>query len=169
MNTNDILLEFEYNRWATARLLNAASVLSHEQFCRDVGGSYTSVRDTLVHILAGEEVWLMRWKGISPKSASEPSDFSDLLSLKSKWSEVEIDQSNFLSKISDESLAERVEYENFAGEIKEYSLWQMIHHMVNHSTYHRGQVTMMLRQLGAAAAQLDYIVFLDSLATPVMK
>src|SRR5919106_1376492 len=112
MNTADILIQFEFNRWANARLLEAVNVLTTEQFQRELGSSYLSIRDTLTHILAAAEVWLMRWKGISPKSMLDAAPFPDLKSRKSKWDEVEMDQWNFLSKISDESLVEAVEYQN---------------------------------------------------------
>jgi uncharacterized damage-inducible protein DinB len=161
MNTADILIQFEFNRWANARLLETVSALTTEQFQKELGSSYLSIRDTLTHILAAEEVWLMRWKGISPKSLLDPAYFPDVKSLKSKWNEVEMDQWNFLSKISDESLLDVVEYQNFEDETWEYQLWQMIHQMVSHSTYHRGQVITMLRQLGAAPVQLDFLLFID--------
>lgn len=161
MNTADILIQFEFNRWANARLLEAVNALTTEQFQKELGSSYLSIRDTLTHILAAEEVWLMRWKGISPKSLLDPVYFPDVKTLKSKWNEVEMDQWNFLSKISDESLGEAVEYQNFKGETWEYQLWQMIHQMVSHSTYHRGQVITMLRQLGATPVELDFLVFID--------
>ena len=161
MNTTDILVQFEFNRWANARLLEAVNALTTEQFQKELASSYSSIRDTLTHILAAEEVWLMRWKGISPKSMLDPAYFPDVKSLKSKWNEVEMDQWNFLSKISDESLVEPVEYQNFKGETWEYQLWQMIHQMVSHSTYHRGQVMTMVRQLGATPVELDFLVFID--------
>ena len=161
MNTADILIQFEFNRWANARLLEAVNALTTEQFQKELGSSYSSIRDTLTHILAAEEVWLMRWKGISPKSMFDPAYFPDVKSLKTKWNEVEMDQWNFLSKISDESLLEVVEYQNFKDATWEYQLWQMIHQTVSHSTYHRGQVVAMLRQLGAAPAQLDFLLFID--------
>ena len=171
MNTADIQFQFEYNRWANARLLETVRALTNEQFLRELGSSYSSVRDTLTHILGAEEVWLMRWKGISPKTILDPAYFPDVRSIQSKWTEVELDQWNFVSKISDESLQEMVEYQNFKGETWEYSLWQMMYQMVNHSTYHRGQVIAMLRQLGAAPSSLDFLLFIDSKAaasTPVV-
>ena len=161
MNTADILFQFEYNRWANARLLDAVAPLTNEQFQQELGSSYSSVRDTLTHILAAEEVWLMRWKGISPKTMLDPAYFPDVRSIKAKWAEVELDQWNFVSKISNESLQEFVEYQNFKNEVWEYQLWQMMHHMVSHSTHHRGQVVALLRQLGASPAQLDFLVYID--------
>src|SRR5688572_19279483 len=99
MNTADILLQFDYNRWANAKLLEAVAALTNEQLTKELGSSYSSVRDTLTHILSSEEVWLMRWKGISPKAMLDPAYFPDVRSIKAKWNEVELDQWNFVSKI----------------------------------------------------------------------
>jgi uncharacterized damage-inducible protein DinB len=162
MNTADVLLQFDFNRWANAKVLDAVAVLSNEQFTKELGSSYSSVRDTLTHILSAEEVWFMRWKGISPKSMLDPAYFPDVRSLQSKWAEVELDQWNFVSKLSDESLQESVEYQNFKEETWEYALWQMIHQMVSHSTYHRGQVAAMLRQLGAVPPPVDFLIYVDT-------
>jgi uncharacterized damage-inducible protein DinB len=52
-------------------------------------------------------------------------------------------------------------YQNLKGETWRYPLWQQMHHVVNHSTYHRGQVVTMLRQLGAAAPATDLLVYYD--------
>jgi uncharacterized damage-inducible protein DinB len=54
MTKDDIQLLYEYDRWANNRALQAASALSAEEFTRDLGGSFRSVRDTLVHIISGE-------------------------------------------------------------------------------------------------------------------
>jgi uncharacterized damage-inducible protein DinB len=69
MTKDDIQLLFEYDRWANHRVLRAVSALSTEQFTRDLGGSFRSVRNTLVHILGGEWGWLTYWKEASPGSA----------------------------------------------------------------------------------------------------
>jgi uncharacterized damage-inducible protein DinB len=62
MNKDDIRLLYEYDRWANNRVLQAVAALSDERFTRDLGGSFRSVRDTLVHIIAGEWGWLEYWK-----------------------------------------------------------------------------------------------------------
>ena len=68
MTKDDIQLLYEYDRWANNRVLQAASTLSAEEFTRDLGGSFRSVRDTLVHIVGGEWGWLTCWKEPSPSS-----------------------------------------------------------------------------------------------------
>jgi len=69
MTEDDIQLLYEYDRWANYKVLQAASALSAEQFTRDLGGSFCSVQDTLVHIVGGEWIWLTYWKEASHTSA----------------------------------------------------------------------------------------------------
>ncbi|MGC1300470.1 MAG: DinB family protein, partial [Alloacidobacterium sp.] len=69
MTKDDMQLLYEYDRWANNRVLQATSDLSAEQFTRDLGGSFRSVRDTLVHIIAAEWFWLAYWNEPSPSPA----------------------------------------------------------------------------------------------------
>lgn len=162
MNTKDIQLLYEYNRWANARVLDAASVLTREQFTKDLGSSYRSVQDTLTHIISGEWIWLRRWKGTSPKAMFDPADFPNLDSLRTKWVEVEREQAEFVQGVTDESLKKVMAYVNTQGETWQYPLAYAMQHLVNHSSYHRGQVMAMLRQLGAEAIATDFLVFIDT-------
>jgi len=161
MNTQDVEFLNEYNRWANARMLDAASKLGSEQFTADLKSSHQSVRDTLAHILAAEWIWLERWLGTSPKALLDPADFPTVASLKTRWSEVEANYQAFIGTLSDESLEKVITYTNTRGEVWKYPLAEMIQHVMNHSTYHRGQVTTMLRQLGAEVTPLDLLVFMD--------
>ncbi len=161
MNKNDFQLLYEYNRWANVRLCEAASAFSAEQFTRDLGSSHRSVRDTLVHLASGEWIWLKRWQGQSPKSMFDPADFTSLAALRAKWDEIEREQMDFVRGVTEVSLRKMVAYENIQGETWHYPLQHMMQHLVNHSTYHRGQVTTMLRQLGAVPVATDFLIFLD--------
>src|SRR5207249_358578 len=149
MDVQRVQALYEFNRWANGLVLAAVSALGPEEWTRDLGNSFPSVRDTLVHILWAEWIWLMRWKGRSPKSVFDPAEFATVSVLRAKWSEVEREQAEFVAGLRDESLGSVIEYVNTRGETFAYPLWQMLQHVVNHSTYHRGQITMMLRQLGA--------------------
>jgi len=68
MNLEDFCLLYEYNSWANSRSLDACSTLSDEQFTRDIGSSFRSVRDTLSHVCEVEWLWLERWHGRSANS-----------------------------------------------------------------------------------------------------
>jgi len=161
MNKQDVEYLYEYNRWANARLLDAASKLTPEQYSRDLQSSHRSVRDTLAHILAAEWIWLERWKGVSPNALLIPSEFPTVESLETRWAVVEGDYTAFLSGVTDGSLATVIAYTNTRGEEWAYPLGRMLQHVMNHSSYHRGQVTTMLRQLGAQVNPVDLLVFMD--------
>ena len=167
MTKDDIRLLYEYDRWANNRVLQAASALSAEQFTRDLRGSFRSVRDTLVHIIGGEWGWLAYWKEPSPGSAFltdlwdrhdvlfNPDGFPNIASVKSKWAEVEREQIEFVNGVTNESLKKM-----FPIRTTEVSLANLMQHLANHSTYHRGQVASMMRQLRAEPIATDFHVFL---------
>lgn len=161
MNKHDIEYLYEYNRWANAKVLDAVSKLTPEQFARDLQSSHRSVRDTLAHILAAEWIWLERWNGVSPNALLDPADFPTVESVRKRLSEVENGCAEFIDGLTDESLGEAITYTNTKGEQWTYPLGQMLQHVVNHSTYHRGQVATMLRQLGAEVNPVDLLVFMD--------
>ncbi len=161
MNKNDIAYLYKYNRWANDRTFEAASKLTSEQFTRDMGSSHASVRDTLAHILAAEWIWLERWNGTSPKALFEPTDFPTIESIKTRLDEVEDGIDRLTNGLTDESLDNVVAYTNTKGEEWKYTLGHMMQHLANHSSYHRGQVTTMLRQLGADVIPVDLLYFED--------
>ncbi|HJQ22944.1 MAG TPA: DinB family protein [Blastocatellia bacterium] len=164
MNKQDIATLFDYNRWANAQMLDTVARLTPEQLRRDLATSHHSVHETLTHILAAEWIWLMRCRGVSPKALLDPNDFADLDALKRRWAEVEQGQQELIDELSDERLDGLIAYTNTRGEHWEYPLGQILQHVFNHSTYHRGQVTAMLRQLGAEVVMTDFLVYMDRLA-----
>lgn len=162
MDKKDIRFLYDYNRWANGRMIEAASKLSPEQFTGDLQSSHRSVRDTMAHILAAEWIWLERWKGTSPKALLDPAEFPTVESVEKMLNDVENGCEEFIDGLTEEALAEVITYTNTRGEQWSYPLVQMLQHVVNHSTYHRGQVTTMLRQLGAEAFPVDLLNFMDA-------
>jgi len=150
---------YEYNAWANHRLLDACAVLSPEQFTRDLKSSFPSVRDTLAHILGAEWLWHQRFLGNAPTSLPSPSDFPAMDVLREKWAEVERDFLGFVAGLAQKDLDRVHQFRTMAGEPYPTPLWQAMQHVVNHGSYHRGQVTAFLRQLGAKGVSLDMIRF----------
>ena len=103
----------------------------------------------------------MRWQGTSPKAMLSPAEFPTLAALSARWGAIEGEQAEFVSTVTDELLGKEIRYTNTRGESYAYLLWQMMQHIPNHSTYHRGQVVTMLRQLGAEPPATDSLVFYD--------
>jgi len=167
MTGDDIRLLYKYDRWANRRVLKAASTLGAEQFTRDLGGSFRSVRDTLLHVIGGEWIWLAYWKNPPTTSASladlrtqrdalfSPNAFPDLNMVQSKWTEIEEEQIQFVNRVSDEDLERMLPFRG-----TQIKLIHLMQHLANHSTYHRGQIALAMRQLGAEPLATDFHVFL---------
>ena len=152
------LLDFHY--WARDRVLDAAAALAPDQFTRDMGGSFRSIRDTLVHLYSAESVWLQRWQGISPAVPIAAEEFSDVVTLRKAWGTQEARMRAHLDSVGEKGLDLVIEYRMLNGEPGASVFWHMLQHVVNHGTYHRGQVITMLRQLGAAPPKsVDLIAF----------
>ena len=156
---------FDYNYWARDRQLEACAALTEEQFLRPMGNSFSSVRDTLAHLVAVEWVWLERWLGRSPTKLGggeySAETFPTLGTVRERWRTVEGNMRSYLSGLQDSALERPLSYTNFKGERWTYPLWQTLVHVVNHQTYHRGQITTLLRQLGASAPVIDFLVAQD--------
>lgn len=159
MDTQDFRLLYEYNAWANHRTLDSCAALSVEQFTRDLGSSFRSVRDTLAHIYGAEWLWLERWHGRIPNALPSAADFPDLASLRERWGALESELHTFVSSLTSSELERIVKYKNTQGVPFEGPLWPMLQHVVNHSSYHRGQVATLLRQLGAKPIATDLIAF----------
>ena len=155
-----------YNHWANQRVLASVAPLSPEQFIRGMNNSFSSVRDTLAHILGAEWIWLERWLGRSPRELLPASDFPTVDVLRQRWATVEQDLSRFLQTLTPDRLRQSVAYINRAGEPFSYPLWQQMVHVVNHSSYHRGQIITLLRQLGAEPLNTDFLLYYDLLPKP---
>ena len=112
------------------------------------------MRDTLAHIYGAEWVWLERWQGRHPAGLLKASDFADLAALRASWEPFGRKLLDFVHGRTQAQLDAPLHTKTLDGTPYSHPLWQMMQHVVNHSSYHRGQVTMMLRQLGAKAAAI---------------
>jgi uncharacterized damage-inducible protein DinB len=165
MNIDDIRLLYDFNTWANHRTIEACATLAPEQFTRDLASSFRSVRDTLAHIYGAEWIWLERWHGRTPSALPSAADFPDLESVRRRIVEIDRNLVDFAASLNADDLHRVVQYKTVAGAANAQPLWQMLQHLANHSTYHRGQVTTLLRQLGAKAISTDLLSFYRERAT----
>jgi uncharacterized damage-inducible protein DinB len=150
---------FEYNAWANRRSLAAAEKLSTEQFTKPMGSSFSSVRDTLAHIYGAEWIWLERFQGRSPSALPNVTLFADVRTLRETWAVHEERLLVFVAGLNQTDLDQILEYKTLKFGVYSNPLWQSMLHVINHGTYHRGQVTTLLRQLGAQPILLDLMHF----------
>ena len=152
-------LLFQYNQWADRRMVDACSALTNEQFTRDLGSSFRSVRDTLVHLYGAEWVWNERIEGRSPTSLVAGTGFPDLASVRTKLEEMDSFYIDYVSRLTPQDLQRVIHYKSFAGDEFSNPLWQTLHQLTNHASYHRGQIITLLRQLGAKPVTTDLIAY----------
>jgi len=155
MNVEQLRSLAAYNRWANTRLLEMAAALNIEELDRDLRASFGSLHGTLIHILWGERSWLHLWQNgvFLPKPV--PGEYPDFASLRSAWTDHENAYALYLHGLTQADLdAPRAVGANT------YTLGELVQHILNHSTYHRGQVTLLLRQLGHEPRSTDYRRFL---------
>jgi uncharacterized damage-inducible protein DinB len=157
MSLESVQTFFAYNRWANRRLLKAASRLSPEEIDRDLRGSFRSIKGTLRHLLWAERSWFRFWRESSFGPALSPKEFPDLASIVATWADLEKAQGAFFDELSDRKLASRRKVDKDS-----YVLGELIQHALNHSTHHRGQVVLMLRQLGKTPPGTGFRQFLTA-------
>ncbi|MGE5326083.1 MAG: DinB family protein [Deltaproteobacteria bacterium] len=166
---------YDYNYWAKGKQLDACAALSEEQFLRPMGSSFSSVRDTLAHMMGAEWIWLERWLGRPARTLPDVPEglpfaetlkrwheqFPNVGQIRKRWCEIETEMRQYLSGLDERTLSSDFSYVNLQGRTWTYPLWRSIYHLANHGTFHRGQITTLLRQLGASAPTIDYLVMQD--------
>jgi uncharacterized damage-inducible protein DinB len=150
---------FDYNAWANGRALDAAAQLTDEQFTKPLGSSFPSVRDTLVHICGGEWIWYERFQGHSPNAIPNDSSIQTVLALGELWRPQGQRLLDYVNGLTQADLDRILEYRTLNFGMYKNPLWQSLQHLANHGTYHRGQITTLLRQLGAKPILTDLMHF----------
>jgi uncharacterized damage-inducible protein DinB len=151
--TRQLLL---YTLWADRVCLDAARDVPLEALTREAGVSFGSLLGTLTHILRSQRRWLARFTGQAPP---DPAEFPDLEALAAGWSETAAQMEFLLASLTEDQLTAEITWEDTEIGAVTRPLWQPVSHMVNHSSYHRGQVTSLLRQLGYQPPETDLIDF----------
>jgi uncharacterized damage-inducible protein DinB len=154
-----IHLLFQYNLWADRRLMDVCASLTNEQFTRNLGSSFGSVRDTLAHLYGAEYIWNERIQGRSPSGLPQGTDFPDLAAVRAKLEEMDLYFIDYVSGLTQQDLNRVMRYKSVGGNEFSNPLWQSLHQLTNHASYHRGQVVTLLRQLGAKPVSTDLIAY----------
>lgn len=153
-----------YHHWATDRLLDVLSELPAEALERPLGGSFGTPRGLLAHMIGAELLWLERWRGRSPRTWPEVAA-ADFAGFRREWEAVKAAEREVLATTAPDALAAaRIAYVNLQGQPFAYPLADVLLHLANHGTYHRGQLAHMLRDLGRVPPMTDYLFYLDELA-----
>jgi len=162
MTLQEIKLLVAYNRWANQRFFDALRRLPAEPYAREMKSSHGGIHGTLAHIVGAERNWLTRWlrsREAIALASSGVDQLASLSDLRVHWEKTCDEMAQFLETLTDRKLQEAVTTTNPRGETFVGKIWQMIQHVVDHSSYHRGQIVTMLRQLGMAPPSTGLIRF----------
>ena len=144
-----------YNRWANTRLFEASSALTVEEREGDLHASFVSLEGTLIHLLWGERGWLNFWQTGNFAPQPSPGDYPDFPALREAWARHDEAYVTYLRSLAQQELDSPLTLDATT-----YTLGELVQHALNHSTYHRGQVALLLRQLGHTPPFTDYHDFL---------
>jgi uncharacterized damage-inducible protein DinB len=137
-----------YNLWANERIITAMLTLSHDQHHQEVINSFNTLYKTLFHVWGAGNMWWRRFQ--KEKNIVAPADdFSQSMqALTDAWKEQDMQWLGFTGHLDDKSLNETLTYRNTKGDEFCEPVFLILHHLFNHSTYHRGQMVTIFRQLG---------------------
>ena len=159
MTLSEIKTLIDFDRWASERILEIVAGLPQDQYSKSLNSSHGGIRGTLVHSYSADWVWLERWKGNSPSTPVREEDFPEFPLLKSKWDALRAERDEYISSLTEEKLQAELSYKDIRGNAYSQPLWQLVQHVVNHSTYHRGQVVTMLRQVNVKPVATDLVAY----------
>ena len=160
MNLIEIKRLYDYNSWANERVLESLQPIRQEIFTSHKQASHGSIRGIIAHVGGAEWIWLQRWKGSSPVSLLSESEFETVEIAAQRLRKIDRDLQEFTSRLTQEDLDGRRGYKTTEGKAYSNVLSDMLLHLANHSSYHRGQIATLLRQSGAVPQSTDFILFI---------
>lgn len=144
-----------YHNWANLKLLNRMKELPFDTFTKQLNGTFPSISTTFHHIFNIDQQWFKR---INPEAITKTIDFKGIKETIEYFLELYENMIDFIQ--NHYGSLQEVQYENSKGERFRNSIDELIQHITNHGTYHRGNISTMIRQLGYEGASTDYIFFL---------
>ena len=159
MALSDLRRLLKFNEWANTRVFDALATLTPEQLTKDLGSSFPSPGLTAAHMVAGEWIWLQRWLGISNGKFPDWAATTNLPDLRRRLTEIETERWTFFNGLGESDIHTPRAYKLMNGTEDQQPLDVMVTHVVNHATYHRGQIATFFRQLGLKPIGTDFITF----------
>jgi uncharacterized damage-inducible protein DinB len=162
MNVAEVRELFAYNAWANRQFFTTLATVSSEAYLRDLKSSHGGLHGTLCHIVWAEELWLNRWLGRPNPATPQGKDLASLAAAAERWEGVETERARLLDGLTERRLGDRLTVAPSSGGQFVHTFRQMFRHAIDHSSYHRGQLVTLLRQVGATPPNTGLIVFYRS-------
>lgn len=148
-----------YGDWANEQILLAAAALDDAQLDQAVDMGRGTLRKTLMHIHAGEEVWLRRWQGQTETPWPDEEERASVAAISDRFSATRAERVAFLADVKNEDLGRVITYRDSKGSLFQASLGDMLIQGVLHSHHHRAQAVNMIRRAGGGVVEVDYMMW----------
>jgi uncharacterized damage-inducible protein DinB len=159
MNSAEACLHLRYSAWASRKLVEAVRAIPDADLEKPVGISHKSLLGTLAHIVWADWIWFTRV--VEPME--KPNETREVL--ETVWPELQNKWVAWAERATDAEMNRVVEYRSILdGQLARTPAWQIVMHVVNHATLHRGQAMGMLRQMGIAPPHTDLMNYYRELA-----
>ncbi len=149
-----------YNAWATNKIFEALEALTADETSRDMKSSHKSIHGTMTHLVGAEKMWLSRMTGTPDKAMVTPGELPSVPDVKALWEQTGFAAAKFLGSMTDKKLQETFSFPTHSGELFTYTFSEALQHVVNHSTFHRGQVVALTRQMGHTPPDTGLALFI---------
>src|SRR2546430_5009965 len=137
----------------------ALEPLPADVYFRDLKSSHGGLHGTLCHIVWAEQLWLNRWLAQPDPAVPQGRDLTTVAAARTRWEAIEAERAAFLAGLSERRLDETMTVSPSTGGEYVHSFREMLRHAIDHSSYHRGQLVTLLRQVGATPPGTGLIVF----------
>ncbi|MFT3786720.1 MAG: DinB family protein [Tepidisphaeraceae bacterium] len=146
----------EFLRWGDQVSLQAARSVSEAEYLKDQHISVGSLHKLLVHCMAVQWLWLCRFRGESPTKLEDEKDYPNRMALEQRWPLVHSALIDFVGRQSQTALQHNVSYQDTRGETHTLPLRDMILHLIDHGSYHRGQINTMIKRAGGTPIPVSF-------------
>ncbi len=149
-----------YNQWANAKVLAAAATVGGDDLGRPVAGSHHSVRTTLLHVVRVQDWWLSVLNG-KPDRAADPDPNLPLTQIQQWFDRFHSALQTYAGGLTARRLDSAVSaFSPRDNREHQWPAWQLLIHLMNHSSHHRAEAGLMLESLGHSPGDLDFVFFL---------
>ena len=153
------ITHLRYHRWATERVLDVINQMPAELLVQDLKGSFAGIYDTLKHIYQADAVWWDRLAGRPTGGFDAYEAPGCTWELKDAWLALHDKMIDWAAGLTEDEWNRELSYKTMAGVAMVSPIWQMILHIVNHGTYHRGQLAVAIKAAGGTAPTTDFIAW----------
>lgn len=149
---------FSYHKWAAQACLKHVETFGEEYYVKEGANSFSSIQETTEHVLGVEKLWLLRMSGVT-NPTFEHVDVETNAKAQQAFELLHAEMEKFFATLTDAEWQETLHYQNMRGDEFSTTRIDMLFTFINHASYHRGQITSLLRQFGKEGIALDYIYY----------